>query len=117
MREELKLLLTDKGNRYALFLSLGILLVGLIFYLVKLGQLPPLLPIFYNRPWGMPQLGSSFSLLFLLLFALFVVMINLTCAINLRKTIILLSRTLLWVSVLISLLTATAIIHIILLIT
>ena len=116
MKDEFKILLLDKANRYALVLSVTCILLELIFFTIKVWSLPPVLPLFYNRPWGTPQLGTPLQLFLLLVLNIAIVVINLTFSLKLYKQIILLSRVLLWISVLISLLTATTTIRIIFLI-
>lgn len=116
MKEEFKILLSDRMNKYGLFLSIGCILIGFTVFLVMVLRLPPLLPIFYNRPWGQPQLGTPLNLLLLLFMSLAVFFINITLALRFYKSIILLSRILIWVSVLVSLLATVAAIQIILLI-
>lgn len=116
MREEFKVLISDKVNSYALFLSVACIVLGLLFFVVKVWSLPPLLPLFYNRPWGIAQLGTPLHLLLLLLLDLAILIVNLTLALKLYKSIILLSRILLWISVLVSLLSTTVVIRVILLI-
>lgn len=116
MREDIKLLLSDKVHKYGLFLSIGITLIGIIFFLLNMRDLPPLLPVFFNRPWGTAQLGSSLHILLLILFGIGVFFINLACAVRLYRSIILLSRILIWTSVITAFLTTTAVIRIILLV-
>lgn len=117
MREEFKLLLSDKVHRNGLIVATAIIAIGFIFFLVKVWWLPPLLPLFYHRPWGMPQLGTPWHLFVILLASVGIFLFNLTLSLKLYRQVILLSRILLWVAVLISLLTTTTVIRIILLVT
>lgn len=117
MKQELTALLADRVNKYGFFSSLTLIGIGCIAFLIKVWSLPPLLPLFYNRPWGIPQLGSPLQLFFLLLSGLLILIVNTTAALKLYKSVVLLSRILLWVSVLVSLLATTAVIRIILLVT
>lgn len=112
MREEFRVLLSDRVNRYGLFLSLGLSIAGLVFFLIKVWSLPPFVPLFYNRPWGFPQLATPIHLLLLLLGSLAVLSINLVLALKLHRSIVLLSRILLWVSVLTSLLATTTVVRV-----
>lgn len=117
MREDLKKLLSDRGNRYAVFLSLGLLFGGMLVFLIKVWSLPPLVPLFYNRPWGMPQLGEPTKLLLLLLSALGVCIINIAFSLRFFKEVVLLVRILLWVSALVSLLATTVVLRVVFLVT
>lgn len=117
MKEDLKKLLSDRGNKYAVFLALGLIFLGLTLFLIKVWSLPPLVPLFYNRPWGLSQLTEPNKVLFFLLFALGTVILNVVFSLRLSKEIVLLTRILLWVSVLISLLATTAVIRILFLVT
>ena len=116
MKEEFKLLLSDRVHKYAVILSIISILVGFIFFLIFVWNLPPLLPLFYNRPWGLPQLGSPIDLLVLLIGVLIIFCINLTLAMRFYRNIVLLSRILLWIAALVSFAGVTAVIRIILLI-
>lgn len=116
MREDIRSLLSDKVHRYGIFLSIGITVVGGAFFLLNMRELPPLLPIFFNRPWGGPQLGTGTHVLFLLLSSTIILFVNLALAAKLYKSIILLSRILIWVSVVTSFLTTIAVIRILLLV-
>lgn len=116
MREEFKVLLFDRVNKYGLILSLLFIVAGFIVFFINVWHLPPLLPLFYNRPWGVAQLAQPRELLFLLLASLGILVINLTLSLALYKNILLLSRILVWVSVLISLLVTTAVVRVIFLI-
>ena len=117
MRDNLKTLFADRLNRYGLFLSLAFLLVGMIVFLMKVWSLSPLVPLFYNRPWGLSQLGKPIQLLSLLLLSLGVLIINIACSLKLFKEAILLPRILLWVSVLVSILATIAVLQAIFLVT
>ncbi len=117
MREEFKLLFSDRANKYGLLLSLGLLFFGLIIFLLKVWSLPPLIPLFYSRPWGISQLGTPLSLFFVLLFAFLVVIINLSISVKLQHSVLILARILFWVSMVVAFLTTTTVIQVILLIT
>lgn len=117
MGEKLSLLLSDRINRYAFFSSIGVIVVGLTFFLINVWTLPPLVPIFYNRPWGLPQLGSPIHLLLLIFASIAVFVLNITIALAFQRNVILLSRILLWIAVLVSLLSTTAVFRVILLVT
>lgn len=117
MRAELKSLLTSRVYRYGFILSIVFILSGFSFLLIKVWSLPPVVPLFYQRPWGQSQLGAPMQLFFLLLGALLVFGVNLSLSIKIHRTSALLCRILLWVSVLTSFLAATAVVRIILLVT
>lgn len=116
MRKEFKLLLFDRVNKYGLYVSVGFILFGFIFFFLRVLELPPLVPIFYNRPWGPAQLGSPMSLLLLLFSSLIIFLVNLALAMKLYSKIVLLPRILIWVSVLTCFLVTTTVVRIILLI-
>ncbi|MBI2036494.1 hypothetical protein HYT17_02600 [Candidatus Microgenomates bacterium] len=117
MQEEFKLLFSDKANKYGLLLSLGLLFFGLLIFLLKVWSLPPLVPLFYSRPWGISQLGTPLSLLLVLLFGFLVVTINLSISLKLWRNMLILTRILFWVSVVVALLATTTVIQVILLTT
>ena len=116
MREDFRLLLSDRVNRYGLGISTIVLLVGFTMFAFKVWDLPPLVPIFYHRPWGEPQFGLPFHLPLVLLGGIGVLIINVTLARAVHKTIILLARTLIWVSVLVSLLATIAVLEVLFLV-
>lgn len=116
LQKELKNLLADRVHRYAIALSILFFFLGLVILLVKIWSLPPLLPLFYHRPWGTQQLGTPQQLLLVLALSGLVLVANLAMSMVLYKNVILLSRILLWVSVLTSFLAALAVVRVILLI-
>lgn len=116
MREEFKLLFSDKANKYGFMLSLGLLFFGLLLFLLKAWSLPPLIPLFYSRPWGISQLGTPLSLLFVLLFAFLVEIVNLSISLKLQHSVLILARILFWISMIVALLATTTVIQVILLI-
>lgn len=117
MQEELRLLLVDRVHRSALFVSIACLVLGLIFFVVRVWNLPPVVPLFYHRPWGLTQLGAPLQLLLLLAGALCIVVLNLTLAMKFYKNVVLLSRILLCIAALVCLLATTTVIRVILLVT
>lgn len=116
MKEELNYLLTDKGNKYGVYISIGLILIGLIVFFLRMPKLPPLLPFFYNRPWGTAQLGEPLALLFLLIASTVVFIVNMALATKLYKSVALLARMLIWVATLVSLLATTTVVRVIFLI-
>lgn len=117
MKEQFKLLLVDRVHRSALFVSIAAIILGFIFFVVRVWNLPPVVPLFYHRPWGLTQLGTPIELLLLLAAALCTVVLNLTLAMKFYKNVVLLSRILLCVAALVCLLATTTIIRVILLVT
>ena len=94
----------------SLFLNLATFLVA--FYAQK--YLPPVVPLFYSRPWGKDQLASPLFLVLLPLLAVLALVINTLCANLVSEK--LLQRSLLAASLVVSLLSSIAVFKVILLI-
>lgn len=58
-------LLSDRGNLWALLVSLGLIFAqaGIIGY--YFGKLPPLIPIFYSTVWGDSMMGRNLFIVLL----------------------------------------------------
>ena len=117
MKEELRILLTDRGNKYGVYITLILLFFGLILFVFKLGHLPPRVPIFYNRPWGELQLGDPYYLFLFAIGSGLIFLVNITLAMRMYKHVPLLSRMLIWVAVLVMFLCITTLARILFLIT
>lgn len=107
MREGLKILFSDRGLSLAILFSLS----GFIVFIIHAWSLPPVVPLFYNRPWGTSQLGTPLQLFLLLVSGTCVLLANVAVAVMVYKKNILLARILIWVSALISLLTTAAVVR------
>ena len=111
MREGLKILLSDRGFSLAILFTL----IGFMVFIIHAWSLPPVVPLFYNRPWGTSQLGTPLELFLLLVSSTCVFLANVVVAARMYKKNVLLARILIWVSALISLLATTAVVRTILL--
>lgn len=117
MREALSYLKSDRVLKYA-FLSSTILLLGQIFFLlVSYVNLPPLVPLYLQRPWGITQIAQKTQILLLPLITISLIFFNSLFAARFYKENPLASRILLWGESLFSLLILLAVVRIILLVT
>lgn len=98
-----------QGSFFCNFLSLLVLLL-------KWNSLPPQLPLFYSLPWGEAQLGSPSQLLILPTASLFIFGLNSLFASSFLDKEPLISKMLLWIAFLNSLLATITLIKIIFLI-
>ena len=93
----------EKANskifRWNLFFILA--QVGLLAW--KFTSLPPQVPLYYSLPWGESQLASASALFILPTISLVLLLINHLFAISLSKTSQLLSKSLVTISLIVSL--------------
>ncbi len=109
-------LIKDQSCSLGIKIFLGLLLLTFIFLLFTFSLLPPQVPLFYSRPWGEEQLGSSIFLWILPGGALLFSLLNLIMAVFLFEEFPLLVRFLVWSNVFISLLSGIAVFKIVTLI-
>lgn len=93
-------------------LSLGITLT--ILLLIFNGALPQIIPLFYSRSWGQQQLGSLYQLLILPALIVCITLINLIIYWQLHESQTLLKKSLLFTSLVSSLVLAISFFKIIL---
>jgi hypothetical protein len=117
MKKHLKAILVDRVIKFAVYINCALLIFGLVIFVIKVRSLPPLLPLFYHRPWGEAQFGSPLHLGLICLAGIVVFFINLSFAIKLYQNNQILSRILVWMSTLIAFLCAMTLLRVILLIT
>ncbi len=94
--------------------SIIIQTAAISFYLP---QLPPEVPLYYSRPWGAPQLTSSYSLFILPGISLGVLLINSNIIVLLLGQKRFLSLCLMWSNLIINILSLITLFKIIFLIT
>lgn len=85
--------------------------IGFLFW--KFNSLPPQIPLYYSLPWGQSQLAPASSLFILPTISLVLLLINHLFAISLTKTSALLSRLLVVISLIFSLLSLITIFQIV----
>lgn len=117
MRKQFRLFLHDRMHSYSFYSSVMVLSLGCLIFMIQLRNLPPVLPLFYNRPWGEDQLAQPLSLFIFLFFGIILFLGNTYISLVVSAKNILLSRLIMWVSVLSSLLLVITIIRIIILVT
>jgi len=78
--------------------NLFFLFVQLIILFIKFNDLPPQLPLYYSQPWGSSQLANSMSIFLLPLFSFVVMIINNILATSFLKSVPLLSKLLVIIS-------------------
>lgn len=94
MKEAINLLFSDKIIRIGVTISLVILFIILVIVLIYYRNLPPVIPIYNQMPWGESRLGSKLELFFPLLLTVFFFVLNLLFALYGYRRMPLVSRTL-----------------------
>lgn len=91
----------------------NLLVIGIEFFYAwyKYGDLPPQIPLFYSRPWGEEQLAGSLNIFLLPIFSLVFLLINNLLAVFFLKSISLLSRLLVILSLIFSIFSLVAVYH------
>jgi hypothetical protein len=107
----------EKANAKIFKWNLFFIVLQISFLFWKFSSLPPEVPLYYSLPWGQSQLSSASSLFILPTISLVLLLINHLFAISLAKTSILLSRLLVVVSLIFSLLSLITILQIVYIIT
>jgi hypothetical protein len=80
-------------------------------------QLPPVVPLWYSRPWGLEQLASPFWLFLLPLGGLVIYFINLTVSIYITAQYLIFTQMLFLSSLLVNILSLVTLIKILFLVT
>lgn len=91
----------DRTSMIGIVLSLIFLLLTLAIILLKRKLIPPEIPLFYNRPWGL-QLVPSVWLWIILLIDFLILAVNSYLAARISREEKLLSQILIWTSTLFS---------------
>lgn len=91
-------------------------MLSLIVIVVCWTKLPPLLPLWYSRPWGVDQLAPPIFLLILPLASISVYTVNLLLSMYVLCEYLIFCQTLMLSSLLVSILSCIAVIKIILLV-
>lgn len=113
VKEDFNTLLSDNLLRKAIIFSFLLLSLDLIIIIAVIWKLPPQLPLLYSRPWGEDQLIDRKSFLILPLSCLILIIMNLRLAGVFFKKQVLLSKILVWSSLVICLLTTITFLKII----
>jgi hypothetical protein len=108
--------LSDRIHRYGIYTIILFQIAGLVTILLNYFKLPPVIPLFYYRQWGILQLGEPKDLFILTATSLVISIFNIFLASKLFSETALLSRVLVWSAVLIAVLSSITIIRIIFLI-
>ena len=116
MKESINKLWQDKGCNLEIKICFLLLIFNFAFLIFNFSNLPPQLPLFYSRPWGEEQLATPEMFLMLPLGALLIVFFNTGLAAFLFEKFPFLARTLIWSTVLISLLLSITVFKVIILV-
>ena len=92
----------EKVNRKIFRWNIVLILAQLAFIIFKFNNLPGQLPLYYSLPWGESQLASASSLFLLPTFSIILLLLNNLFASFFLKTIPLLSRLLVIISLIFS---------------
>ncbi len=103
-KQEFNTLFAQKNSRLAIIFSLIFILATFLATLIFYNQMPPEMPLFYNRPWGEEQLVSKQTFLIVIIASLIMVIINLRLASIFFKRNKILSQITIWTNFLIVLL-------------
>lgn len=103
----------EKINHHLFRTNLFLIIFQLIILVVKFGDLPGQVPLYYSLPWGEGQLASAASLFLLPTFSIIILLLNNLIATFFLKTTILFSRLLTIFSLIFSLLSSISLVKII----
>jgi hypothetical protein len=92
MNNSIKILLSDKGIKYAIFLSTSILLLEIVSLIFFYKKFPPIIPLFNSLAWGRDRLAPSFIIFSVPAFLVVVHVMNVTSSAFFYKKHALLSR-------------------------
>lgn len=116
MKEILDFLRNDRVIKFTFFASSTFFLIGVIFLGINFFNFPPMLPIYFGRPWGSEQIGKTFEIFLIPLLTLLVMALNTAFATFTYKESPLVARILLSGQAAFCLLTLVAIVQITLLV-
>lgn len=112
----LSYLKNDRVVRFAFFTSLLLLFFQAFFIILNYRNLPPLIPLYFQRPWGTDQIVNLNFIFLVPGITLVLILLNTYFTLSFYKESPLISRILIWGEVLFCLLTTIAIFKIILLV-
>lgn len=84
----------DKFSLYVLIISAFSVLGQVSLILTSIGKLPPVVPLFYSRPWGDAMLAPSYFLWIVPVITVLTVVINFSVSVFLIKNEDFLNKTL-----------------------
>jgi hypothetical protein len=99
----------EKLNGTVFRWNLVVIIAQTSYIWYRYNSLPPEVPLYYSRPWGVEQLAASATVFLLPLMSFIVMIINTLFAVFLLRSNSLLSRLLVITSLLFSILTLTAV--------
>lgn len=105
MKKLFKKINADKIIKLGTYLSLGLILLHLIYIAIYYFQLPPLLPLYNQMQWGADRLGNRIEIFLPLLITISIFSLNLVLALQIYEKMPLISRILNITGLLISILT------------
>lgn len=113
--EDLTYLKSDRVLKFAFSAALVLLFFQIIFIVVNYRNLPPLIPLYFQRPWGIDQIANTNFILLIPGLTLVLVFLNTYLTLSFYKESPLISRILAWGEFLFCFLTTIAVFKIILL--
>lgn len=116
MKEALFYLKEDKVLKFAFLSSSLLLLLQILFLFFTYKNLPPLIPLYLQRPWGQSQIAPQIQILLLPSLTLGLIALNTFLGVLFYKESPLISRILLWGQAIFCLLATLAVIRIVFLV-
>jgi hypothetical protein len=95
----------DRTIIFASFINIFLIAVAIIYILFFYGKLPPLVPVFNQLPWGEQRLGDTLTIFIPIGASLLIFVINIFIGNFIYKSIPLISRMLVAISLLAGILT------------
>jgi hypothetical protein len=92
------------------------LIIGILVIAIRWSSLPPKIPLWYSRPWGLDQLASPIGLFILPLGGLVVYLVNLIISVYLTAEYLIFTQVLFLSSFLINILSLITLIKIVFLV-
>lgn len=119
MRELLAIsyLKADRVLKFAFSGALLLLLSQMILIIINYRGLPPLIPLYFHRPWGTEQIANVNFIFLIPAITLVLVVLNTNLALIYYKESVLISRILVWTELLFCFLSTVSVFKIILLTT
>lgn len=116
MREAIDYLKQDRVLKFAFISSSIFFLCQVIFLGLSFSKLPPLVPLYLQRPWGEAQIASKAQIFILPAITASLIIANTLLGVAFYKNNTLVARILLWGQALLSFLSTAATIKIVLLV-
>lgn len=116
MLKTLSYLTNDKGLKFAFWSNFAILGVQLLLIVISYKTLPPIIPLYLQRPWGLAQVTGKIYLFLIPGLVLGLAVLNTFLSLYFYSESPLVSRILLWGQLLFSCLTTIAMLKIIFLV-